>query len=93
MLDSIQLCQTNIYLFRKLRAEKEDIMDAGTLLICGFFIELPLPLQFVLFLWSGVGGRVRSVILGATRSSNRSPLFVKLLFKEVKVNVVRLIFF
>lgn len=56
MLDSIQLCQTNIYLFRKLRADKEDIKDAGTLLICGFFIELPLPLQFVLFLWSGVGG-------------------------------------
>lgn len=32
------------------------------------------------------------MILGARKSSNRSPLFVKLLLREVKVKVVRFYF-
>lgn len=32
------------------------------------------------------------MILGANKSSNRSPLFVKLLLREVKVKVVRFYF-
>lgn len=50
MLESIRLCQTNGHVFRELEAEKEDIRDTVTLLICRIFLELPLPIQFVLFL-------------------------------------------
>lgn len=44
------------------------------------------------FLGNRLGGRVRSVTVGASKCSSRSPLFVKLLFREVNVKVGRFIF-
>lgn len=46
-----------IYLFRELRAKKEDISGilTITLVICRLFIELPLPVHLVLLRGAGSG--------------------------------------
>lgn len=84
MLESIGECQINIYLFRELGAEKKTYQRYCPTLqvfhkscLCQFSLS---------FLGGGRG------ILGASTSSNRSPIFVSVLFREVQVKVVRFIF-
>lgn len=90
LLESIRLRQTNGHLFRELGSEKEDIRDTVT--TCDLQDFLSCLCQFSLLFFFLGGGRVRSVFLGASKSSNRSPLFVKLLLREVKVKVFRFYF-
>lgn len=90
LLESIRLRHTNDHLFRELGAEKEDIRDTVTTCDLQDFFRVASA-NSVCCVFLG-GGRVRSVFLGASKSSNRSPLFVKLLLREVKVKVVRFYF-
>ena len=71
--------------------EKKTLEVSSHLRWAGFSGELPLPTQSVLF-WGRVSGRLGSVLLGASALSDRSPVFVKLLFREGRVKVVRFIF-
>lgn len=69
--------------------KRKCIRDTGTLLTCRFF-RVASDNSVCPFLGNRLGGKVRSVILGASKSPNRSPLCNY--YSEVKVKMIRLIF-
>lgn len=81
MLEFIQLWQTNIYFREQQKKTYQKYCHTSGLQV---FHKRCLCQFSLSFLGEWAGGRVRGVILGASKSSNRSPIFVKLIFKEVK---------